>query len=336
MIEPFQNALKTLTMFGIEMATFSFWAVAAETGILLYQLGVYRSRKRDIATIRFLTLLSVFIGYNLINGILQQLNLAIAPLIEALIWSCSSFILFTAYFYYLFKELNLSGQKLFNAKSLFFFVTILVFSAFGLVFYFSRDFSFSAHIALLPLALTAVYYCFRIVRLLLLSQPMYLKKSRPYKYLLIVSLSGSALMIALPLTSFTVYSQILDSLFVNASFFLAFFAYLNYQSYQHKIEHEVLSNLEEHPDLSMEQRLRYSLTFWNTALTKRERDIAFLILRGTSYKEISDMLYIEQKTVSKHASNIRKKLNCKDQDEFLSKFTGLENLEGLDLKPTKN
>ena len=47
---------------------------------------------------------------------------------------------------------------------------------------------------------------------------------------------------------------------------------------------------------------------WNT-LTKREREILKLIAEGYKNKEIAGDLYISQKTVGKHRSNLMKKLD---------------------------
>ena len=58
-------------------------------------------------------------------------------------------------------------------------------------------------------------------------------------------------------------------------------------------------------------------------LTTKEMEIATLILQNHKYKKIADMVYIAEKTVSKHASNIFKKTQVKNKEHFLKNFNNL-------------
>jgi DNA-binding NarL/FixJ family response regulator len=55
-------------------------------------------------------------------------------------------------------------------------------------------------------------------------------------------------------------------------------------------------------------------------LTRREIEVAISIFKNLSYEEISKELFIAEKTVSKHASNIFKKTGVKNRREFSKKF----------------
>lgn len=52
-------------------------------------------------------------------------------------------------------------------------------------------------------------------------------------------------------------------------------------------------------------------------LTKREKEIFYLILEGQSSSEIAKQLYISVLTVKKHRKNIIRKLGTKGKLEFL-------------------
>ncbi|MDO1501670.1 helix-turn-helix transcriptional regulator [Winogradskyella maritima] len=56
-------------------------------------------------------------------------------------------------------------------------------------------------------------------------------------------------------------------------------------------------------------------------LTRREIEITTFILDGLTYKNIGKKLFITERTVSKHASNIFKKTGVKSKKEFLSQFS---------------
>lgn len=73
-------------------------------------------------------------------------------------------------------------------------------------------------------------------------------------------------------------------------------------------------------------KLDRNKTFQNSSdniysLTKRELQIANLILKGKSYKDISEELVIAQETVKTHISNIYKKTNVSNKIELVSALT---------------
>jgi DNA-binding NarL/FixJ family response regulator len=55
----------------------------------------------------------------------------------------------------------------------------------------------------------------------------------------------------------------------------------------------------------------------NSKLTVRELEIMSGILNNESYKTLAEKLYISESTISKHASNIFRKLNCKNKKELI-------------------
>lgn len=55
-------------------------------------------------------------------------------------------------------------------------------------------------------------------------------------------------------------------------------------------------------------------------LTKRQREVAELLLSGMNYGQIAKHLNIAESTASKHGSDIFAKTNCKDKSSFRSKF----------------
>ena len=57
--------------------------------------------------------------------------------------------------------------------------------------------------------------------------------------------------------------------------------------------------------------------FLQNKLSRRELDIANLIVSGKTNKEISETLYISEKTVKSHVSHILTKLELKDRIQFL-------------------
>ena len=61
-------------------------------------------------------------------------------------------------------------------------------------------------------------------------------------------------------------------------------------------------------------------------LSKREREIANMILDGVSDRQISERLFISYNTVRTHRKNILRKTECKSGLELLSKYKRLRNI----------
>ncbi|GAA4954381.1 hypothetical protein GCM10023314_30020 [Algibacter agarivorans] len=56
-------------------------------------------------------------------------------------------------------------------------------------------------------------------------------------------------------------------------------------------------------------------------LTNRENEIALQIIKGHSYKEIAENMFIAYGTVRKHASNIYVKSNSSNRVEFINNIS---------------
>lgn len=82
--------------------------------------------------------------------------------------------------------------------------------------------------------------------------------------------------------------------------------------FHHKVTHNILNNYRKllgDPKETAEQRFTLHL------LTSRERDVLQLLANGQSNLRISETLFISDKTVKNHVSNILKKLNVKDRTQ---------------------
>ncbi|MBK5215166.1 MAG: helix-turn-helix transcriptional regulator [Flavobacteriaceae bacterium] len=55
-------------------------------------------------------------------------------------------------------------------------------------------------------------------------------------------------------------------------------------------------------------------------LTNREIEIAKLIVKGKTYKEIASELFISEKTVTKHAQNMYEKADVSNKVGFINKL----------------
>lgn len=106
--------------------------------------------------------------------------------------------------------------------------------------------------------------------------------------------------------------QTINNGLVNISFYLVLYAFYSLLSTQALLDKHLINSSQENCN-------KVNVTELN--LTPRELEVASFILKGLNYTEIGDLMFISNKTVSKHASNIFKKANCSDRNEFIEAFT---------------
>ena len=82
---------------------------------------------------------------------------------------------------------------------------------------------------------------------------------------------------------------------------------------------KALNNLETvHPNMEFSSKFEQTCKLYN--LTTREIEIVKLILNGTTYKMIGKTLFIAERTVTKHVSNIFQKVDVKNKMELIKRL----------------
>jgi DNA-binding CsgD family transcriptional regulator len=77
----------------------------------------------------------------------------------------------------------------------------------------------------------------------------------------------------------------------------------------------------EPPDGAVDDAGAASDRLENYELTDRERDIVGFLIRGRTYREIGDALYISEATVRSHAHNVYRKTDTSNRAELISLFS---------------
>lgn len=89
-------------------------------------------------------------------------------------------------------------------------------------------------------------------------------------------------------------------------------------NWNEKLQEEVEKRTKEIEQLSIEEKILEACRVYQ--LTNREREIARLICRGYSYKQIAESLFIAERTVTKHVQNIFDKVKVSNKLELLNKL----------------
>ena len=116
--------------------------------------------------------------------------------------------------------------------------------------------------------------------------------------------------------------QVVEQLTVNGGYFVLAVALIRINIYQDLKKEQFLHRLGYTDDAREAKNIAILKYFSKLDLSKREIEVANLILEGKSYKQIGSYLFIAEGTVSKHASNIFKKAEVQNRREFERRFKG--------------
>jgi len=299
-------------MFGTELTLTTVIITLIEICVLSFQCINYLSRRDDKSRLRFLILILLFITYNLASGLLPDESFHLNLLLQYSISYGSGIVLVMYYYYYLVQEFSIIQDRTFNVKTFIISVAatfLLIFVIGGLM---TNDIQLAKQVFIIfPMGI-ALYFCVRTV-IFLVKKRKELTSDKNFNALMITcGYLGILFMASMPIVVFFGNYQTLNISLVNFSFFLICFAYVKRHIDQSNIEYEMIQNIRE-KTTELEGFPHY--------LTPKELEISYLILLDLNYHEIADFLYISNKTVSKHASNIFKKAHCKNKIEYVNQFS---------------
>lgn len=300
-------------MFDTEMTIITFLFLTIEVLMMSSLIISWLCRPSDKSIIRFLYLVLIFIYYNLSSGLFPDENITLLPLIVQNIFAYSSGIAVVIYFfYYLTVEMNITVGS-FSPKT---FGVILVTSfllSYVLTYIVTNDKDIARIIFIgFPIAL-ALSFSWTTAKALF-KKYKEVNAKMPFKAMFYSSYFGILCMCLFPVcVAFGDYQNI-EGTIVNSSLFFVFFAYVKRHIYQSKIESQgLIDNLP-----SNNEEKRYDINRLKSILTPREMEVVFMLFNESyTYSDIANEMFINSKTVSKHASNIFKKTKTKNRKDFL-------------------
>ena len=301
-------------MFNTTIHWTTFFYLLIDTAIVLF--AFYQSIiLKNVTLKRFITLGIIFLMFNLTTGFLPIIDFSGPIIIQYIVSYGVAMTLCLYIIYYLYREFNITILE-YNSSLLN--LSILVGSSFILLFlipyFFTESLIFARYMFKIPISAIAISFAVIFIRKI--SNPR-----NPNSFVLrrnklsIISVVSIAL---LPIiTTFGSY-QWLTSTVMNTAFYaitiIEVDRYIRYLKTQLKIcyVHIPYSNHLIEPT-KVQNDLK--------ELTKMELILFSAILEDLNYKSIGQNLHIAENTVSKHASNIFKKLKVKNRVEFIRKFS---------------
>lgn len=96
---------------------------------------------------------------------------------------------------------------------------------------------------------------------------------------------------------------------------------LSHQIYEIKLTNKQLTTANIKIQNLQGEMIHYiNTSFKNWQLTNAENEIAWLIIKGFSFKEIADIRGVSEKTIGQQTSKIYKKSNTNNRHELMSLF----------------
>jgi DNA-binding CsgD family transcriptional regulator len=300
-------------MFGTEMHWITFIILLAQLVILFFQIINYLSNTKDQYAKRYLILILAYISYNFFSGIFPDTNINFPIFLQNVIAYLAGIIFAVYFIYYLYKEFHITPFNYFTTKRVLIYFSVLFIFLFIIPYALTYNLNLSRKLFItIPLLLTIIFSVKAITKLIkIVNQQSKGDDENHFKIRVISANFGVISFLMLPLMVFIGDYQYLEQPLVNLGFFIMTFAYIKNHIYQRKLETGLLLNLKE----ELEQDKIKSLTS-KYCLTSKEIEITKFILEGYLYKDIANMIFITDKTVSKHASNIFKKANVTNRKDF--------------------
>lgn len=298
-------------MFGTNLHLVTLFYLVLGLILLFIQIAACLFRPKDSRRLRFFILILLFILFNTCNGLLPNPAYVLPVLVQNIIAYSSGIALATYYFHFLIKELNIKSNKYYNTK--FLLSSLIISFIIGLIasYLITGKVNFTEEIFIVPPIFIAAYFCIRTLIFIFKSQE---DVSSHYKSLTLSGYIGAMFMSSMPIVVYFGDIQPVKTGLINISFLLTAFAYYKNQLYLSRMEYMTLNSLGFYAE---KEKSFLNNAIIDAQLTAREIEVSNFILKELTYEEIGEMLHISTNTVSKHASNIYKKLNCSSKQEFI-------------------
>ncbi|HEU5292620.1 MAG TPA: helix-turn-helix transcriptional regulator [Cyclobacteriaceae bacterium] len=283
------------------MNTFVFGIIAFEAAILLIQLIRYYERPQDKKRFRFLILLAFLLLFNLCKKIFPDEDISISMGLQSAIIDTVVFFM-TVYFGYFF-------YYIFELKHLKFFVpNKILFSVPFVALFLLPEFDKPFRSGITPFLFSScIIYC--ATRLLV---QRFAQSNTETKKVIVSAYIAFVCWAVIPVFSSLINFQKWDFIFINIGFIGMAFIYVQSSITEVKRAYAEIESLK-HAEKIEAICVKYQFT-------RKEIEIANLIVSGHPSRKIAEKLYISQHTVNKHISNIFRKANINNRHQLVEKL----------------
>lgn len=310
---------------GTQMHLITLAFVCIELIILFYLIIHHLARPHDKISYLDIFLLLLLIVYNITGGLLPDPNFPGSYFWQNSIAYATGFMVPCYFPYYVYHAFGLNKMKFHAYRGVFFFL-MLPYLLFMIVFAITGNLEDAKNLLVLP-----VGYALWVIATLIIATK---KESPEDKIVLFLSLAP---WVGLPVIDYFNAGQAIEVSITNTGFLLLLAQHMRRNVQQLKDEHqrlvasenqlltwneqlqeEVSKRTQELEHISREERFNENCKQYN--LTAREKEIAVLIYRGHTHKQIGELLFIAERTVAKHSQNIFDKIQVSNRVELVHKL----------------
>ena len=309
-------------MFGTEIQITTFILALIELVILPFQLISCASNPKDKSRQNFLYLTVFFLIYNVTSGLLPDDKYPLPNGVQVAIAWFFGGTMVIYFMYYIYSEFGVKPFTFYTVRKINIIFIIIFFGLFVIPFSLLGKYRVSVMIFMAVSLVMIGFFTYKTIKVLV--GKFYEGDHEKYYRLRIYSAYFSVFMIFLTAITATIGDyQTLEHIIANSAYIIIGFAYIRQLTYRANVVYEAYINLSLDNFDQFQLHIKKHDSFGKYHLTTKEMEIATLILQNHKYKKIADMVYIAEKTVSKHASNIFKKTQVKNKEHFLKNFNNL-------------
>jgi DNA-binding CsgD family transcriptional regulator len=319
---------------GTQMHIITFLFICIETVILLY-LVIYRlARPDDKSSILNIVLILLLILYNVTGGFLPDPNIPGSYYVQLSIAYATGFITPCYFPYYVFNAFSLEKMRFHAYRGVIFFL-VVPYLIFVLLFVISGNLDVAKNLLIIPV-LYAVWVIITLTSAVKFKYQNNFKTKAAKEEVAVLFLSLTP-WVGLPVIDYFNLGQAIEATTTNTGFLLLLALQLKQHITLLKAEHqrlieseeqlltwneqlqeEVSKRTQELERISREERLAQNCKLYS--FTTREIEIAILVYKGYSHKQIAEMLFIAERTVAKHVQNIFEKAQVSNRLELSRKL----------------
>lgn len=319
---------------GTQMHVITFLFICIETVILLYLIIHRLARPDDNSTFLNIILILLLIFYNVTGGLLPDPNLPGNYFLQTSIAYATGFITPCYFPYYVYNSFSLTKMKFHAYRGVILFL-VLPYVIFVILFTGSGNLKTAKNLLIMPVG----YALWVIITLIGAVKFKYHNnfRSRVAREEIAVLFFSLTPWVGLPVIDYFNLGQTIEAISTNTGFLLLLALQLKQHIVRLKDEHERLIDSEEKllkwneqlqeevnkrtqelEKLSREERLEQNCKLFR--FTSREVEIALLVYKGYSHKQIAEILFIAERTVAKHVQNIFEKAQVSNRLELSRKL----------------
>ncbi|TKB99154.1 helix-turn-helix transcriptional regulator [Pedobacter cryophilus] len=301
-----------MTVFGTEMHIVTFNFVVIEIVMFLYQLQYYLYRPQDKQRSWFLVLLLLLIFYNITGGLFPDPNIPIPIVLQNILAYAGGFAVASYVPYYFYKGFELDDIRFHALYGVPLFLLLPFFIFFVVIYAIDQNLDKAIDYGVI------IPFFYSFVILVAIAKAIwkkYRKRTQQNNIVEIIALYAAILpWVSMTIIAYFHLSQLLEVLLTNGGFiFISILFFTRYISkarreYEQLIGANNQSNIYFHENCKVYQ------------LTSREIEIVELIKAGNKYREIAEILFISERTVTTHVQNIYQKINVSSKVALIQKL----------------